>query len=616
VRTVRVPDQMKELFAKAEEVVSRFFQERIDNPTHGTIEIHGERYVLVRGAALSVEFFDLVRSLYGEDKRSEADDFARAILFDLAHAVGKTDARNFHTRMQLTDPVAKLSAGPVHFAYTGWASVEIFSESRATPDDEYCLIYDHPYSFESDAWLRAGRNAEFSVCIMNAGYSSGWCEESFGQKLVAAEILCRCKGDATCRFVMAPPQQIKARIDAYVEQHPELAARAIGFQIPDFFARKREQEALEQRQRQLEEELRQTQKLEALGRLAGGIAHDFNNLISVVLGQATLSRRGLSDTDPMVQDLSRIIRAAERARVLTQQLSAFGRLQVTRNEILDLNVVITEAAHLIERVIGGEVVLQLRLAPDAGSVLADRTQLEQVLMNLAVNARDAMLEGGDLTISTVHNGTTVDLSVSDTGIGMSEETRSRAFEPFYTTKGEGSTGLGLSTAYGIVTNAKGTITIDSLPNHGTTIRLSLPRVASHPTNNQRKDAIIGGGTETILVAEDQPELRELLEMSLSAYGYKPIITEDIDEALRILADRTQHIDLLLTDVTMPRMSGVDLAKHAVALRSDLKVLFMSGHTPDPEHRALFTNNGSVYLQKPFTPQELATRIALVLKIQP
>lgn len=613
MRTVNVPEGMQDLFAKAEEVVSRFFAERADDPTHGTIDIHGERYVLIRGAALSIEFFDLVRSLYGDDKRTEADDFARAILFDLAHSVGKTDARNFHSRMHLTDPIAKLSAGPVHFSHTGWAFVDIFPESRATLDDEYCLVYDHPYAFESDAWLRAGRRSSFPVCVMNAGYSSGWCEESFGQKLVAAEVLCRCKGDDTCRFIMAPPHRIKQQIEAYIAQHPELAARAAGFHIPDFFARKREQEALEQRQQELEHELRQTQKLEALGRLAGGIAHDFNNLMSVVLGQATLSRRRVGDDDPLAQDLSRIIRAAERARALTQQLLTFGRSQVMRNELLDLNAVVTETGHLIERIIGDDVLLTLQLADTAGNVLADRAQLEQVLMNLVVNARDAMPKGGQLTISTRHtDADRVELIVSDTGIGMDEATRLRAFEPFYTTKGSQGTGLGLSTVYGIVTTLKGSVTIDSQPEQGTTVHIILPRMGAQPLNETRTESTAKPGVGTILVVEDQLELRDLIGGSLEVYGYEAILANDVNDALLILADASRHLDLLLTDVVMPHMSGVDLATSATALRPALKVLYMSGYTPDAHHRELFSREGSAYLQKPFAPEELAARVSSLL----
>src|SRR5215831_2448909 len=355
MRTVRVPESMQGLFASAERLVSQFFRERIDDPAHGTIEIHGERYVLVRAAALSVEFFDLVRSLYGEKNREEADEMARALLFDLAHAVGKTDARNFHEKMLLTDPIAKLSAGPIHFAHAGWASVDILAESSATPDENFCLIYDHPYSFESDAWVRSKRISSQPACIMNAGYSSGWCEASFAQNLVAAEILCRGRGDETCRFIMAPPTRVVAQIENYLAAHPEVAARAAGYRIPDFFARKREEEALKERQDELERELRQAQKIEALGRLAGGIAHDFNNIIGVVLGQAMLAQRRVKPHDPIAQDLTRIIRAAERASSLTQQLLAFGRSQVARNEVLELNAVVRDMAQMIERLIGDDI---------------------------------------------------------------------------------------------------------------------------------------------------------------------------------------------------------------------------------------------------------------------
>jgi len=610
MRTVRVPDGMSGLFEKAEEVVSRFFSERIDDPARGTIQIHGERYVLVRAAALSVEFFDLVRSLYGEDRLAEADEFARAILFDLAHAVGRTDADNFHQQMQLTDPISRLSAGPVHFAHAGWAFVDISAESRPSSSDDFCLVYDHPYSFESDAWVRAGRSSEFPVCIMNSGYSSGWCEASFGLKLVAAELLCRGKGDETCRFVMAPPHRIEERIAEYLARHPEIAARAAGFRIPDFFARKREEEALRKRRDQLESELRQTQKLEALGRLAGGIAHDFNNIISVVLGQAMLAQRRLNVDDPVSEDLAKIIRAGERAASLTQQLLAFGRSQVARNELLDLNLIVEDMARMIERVIGDDIDLRLELAGDAGSVRADRTQLEQILMNLAVNARDAMPEGGNLTIATRRDGDSrVCLAVTDTGMGMDEETRSRAFEPFFTTKGLRGTGLGLSTVYGIVSGAEGTIDIDSRPGAGCTIRISLPRDDEMPVVSTEIEEDTVHGTGTVLVAEDGADLRETIGEALRAFGYRPLLAEHAADALRVLSDAGQKVDFLLTDVVMPGMSGVELAARALELRPSLNVLFMSGYAPDPRHRALFGSEGTAFLQKPFTPMELAARLA-------
>ena len=614
MKTVTVPPPMQALFARAEEVVSRFFRERIDDPSRGTIEIHGERYVLVRAAALSVEFFDLVRSLYGAERRAEADEFARSILFDLSHAMGRTDARNFHATMQLTDPIARLSAGPVHFAHAGWAYVDILPESQPAPDDSYCLVYDHPYSFESDAWVRAGRRSDTPVCIMNAGYSSGWCEESFGLKLVAAEILCRAKGDDTCRFVMAQPERIAERIASYVTANPAIAARAAQSRIPDVFARKREEEQLKRRQDELERELRQTQKLEALGRLAGGIAHDFNNIISVVLGQAALAQRQLRADDPIAKDLAKIIRAGERAASLTQKLLTFGRSQVAQNDVLDLNVVVDETARMIERVIGEDVELSLQLAIDAGNVRADRSQLEQVLMNLAVNARDAMPDGGRLTIATSRHGKAlVDLVVADTGTGMDEETRQRAFEPFFTTKADRGTGLGLSTVYGIVVASGGTIALDTRAGGGCRFRISLPRLERPASSTEPGPGPATEGSGSILIVEDRADLRELLGRALTTFGYEPIAADNVDHALRILADRSVVLDALLTDVVMPRMSGVELAARASELRPGLKVLYMSGYAPDARHRELFASDGAAFLQKPFTPDELAMRLAALVR---
>lgn len=616
MKTIRVPDALTEVFAKAESLVMNFFRDRVDDPTRGTIEIHGERYLLIRGAALSLEFFDLVRSLYPIEQRAEADEFSRTILFDLAHAVGRTDAQNFHRTMNLNDPLAKASAGPIYFAHTGWAFVSIPDGSDIVPGEECCLQYEHPYSFESDAWVRAGRTSDFPVCIMNAGYSSGWCEESLGQKLVAVELLCRAKGDATCRFVAAPPHQIQKRIAEFLALNPDVATPVKGYRIADFFGRKREEEAMKKRQEELERELRQTQKLEALGRLAGGIAHDFNNLISVILGQAMLAQRRVVATDPLAKDLAKIIRASERAGALTQQLLAFGRSQVARNEVLDLNAVVESTAHMIERVIGDDIELQLNMAANVGCVNADRAQLEQVLMNLAVNARDAMPSGGILSIATQRetkpdNTTIVVLQVIDNGIGMEDEVRARAFEPFYSTKGSGGTGLGLSTVYGIVSNAGGTIDIVSAPGKGCQIRVSLPSCNQVPDELKATHVDTISGTGTVLVVDDKPEIVDMIAQSLQMFGYRPLAAETIDAATAFLRDTQQHIDLLLTDIVMPRMNGVELAAYALRLRPKLKVMYMSGHAPDPKHRELLAND-AMFLQKPFTPQELAQRLAEAL----
>jgi diguanylate cyclase (GGDEF)-like protein/PAS domain S-box-containing protein len=256
LRTVSVPGPIEPLFLRAQDYVSRYFATKTENPEQGTISISGERYILLRAASMSIEFFELVTSLYKDKAPQEARVVASNLLFDLAHAIGKADARTFHTRMGVQAPIEKLSAGPIHFSFAGWAFVKIFEESNPTPDEDYYLIYDHPFSFESDAWLRKGHQSDFPVCIMNAGYSSGWCEESFGLPLVAVEIECLARGDAHCRFVMAPPARIEERIAAHSGALGALTrgvrAKGTSINVPEFFQRKRMEEELRQSHETLE----------------------------------------------------------------------------------------------------------------------------------------------------------------------------------------------------------------------------------------------------------------------------------------------------------------------------------------------------------------------------
>ncbi len=236
LKTVTVPSVFSAIFEQAETIVGDFFKSTRHSPESGTIEICDSRYILLRGASLSIEFFQLVRKIYGEDAHAEADLFASALLYDLAHAIGKSDARNFHEKMHLQDPIEKLSAGPVHFSHSGWASVDIDPDSNPSPDEHFVLHYSHPFSFEADAWLSNGNSADFPVCIMNAGYSSGWCEESFGLPLEAREITCRAEGHDQCRFIMAPPEQLATHIKQYLQDHPELVVRYPAVQHPSFLS--------------------------------------------------------------------------------------------------------------------------------------------------------------------------------------------------------------------------------------------------------------------------------------------------------------------------------------------------------------------------------------------
>lgn len=262
LNTVSVPDNFRQVFLTAQTYVKNYFQDMEYEPEKGQIKFSNERYILVRAASLSKEFFDMMAILYQDRGEQEARTLSFNFLFDIAHAIGKADAKSFFSKMNLTDPIERLSAGPVHFAYSGWASVKIHPLSRPTPDENFYLIYDHPYSFEAQAWLEKKETADFPVCVMNAGYSSGWCEESFGVSLVTAEVQCRAKGDRHCRFIMAHPSKIKDHISGYGKKAYIKYEHYKKIDIPEFFQRKRLEDELRTNKAQLEELVRKrTDKL-------------------------------------------------------------------------------------------------------------------------------------------------------------------------------------------------------------------------------------------------------------------------------------------------------------------------------------------------------------------
>lgn len=242
--TVKVPDQIKPLFDQARQTVGEYFSHLKMDPTKGTIEIRNERYVLVRASALSHDFLKTIQHLYADKGEKEALAIGKDFLFDIARVIGKNDAKKFHTEMHLTDPIARLAAGPVHFAYSGWAFVDILPESKPSPDENYYLVYNHPYSFEADSWLQSKQKSAAPVCVMNAGYSSGWCEVSFGLPLTAVEITCRAQGHKHCTFIMAPPHKIEEHIQQYKLHSPLLHNKKLHYDIPTFFERKKMEQQL------------------------------------------------------------------------------------------------------------------------------------------------------------------------------------------------------------------------------------------------------------------------------------------------------------------------------------------------------------------------------------
>ena len=380
----------------------------------------------------------------------------------------------------------------------------------------------------------------------------------------------------------------------------------------------------------LDEQYRQSQKVEALGRLAGGVAHDFNNLLTVISGYSEVALKGLHEKDPLYEELGEVVEAARRAAQLTGQLLAFGRKQIISPMVIDLNPIISKMEKMLRRLIGEDVEFVTYLQPDLNRIKVDPSQIEQVIVNLAVNARDAMPKGGKLTIEShnitldesyakahvsVNPGEYVMLSVSDTGIGMDEETRSYLFEPFFTTKGPGKgTGLGLATVYGIVKQSGGHIWVYSETGRGAIFKVYFPQVTEQ-ADRVRLDTPLSrtiGGSETVLIAEDEEALRKLGSLILRRNGYTVLEGANGDEALLLSEQHAGGIHLLITDVVMPQMSGQELARLLGPKRPDMKVLYVSGYTANAIVHHGVLDQGVNFLPKPFTADAILRKVRDVL----
>ena len=398
----------------------------------------------------------------------------------------------------------------------------------------------------------------------------------------------------------------------------------------EFLIQRTERNKAEEEKRSLEEQLRQAQKMEAVGRLAGGIAHDFNNFLTVMKARSQVALIELKEGDPLKEAFEAIDNATTKSANLVRQLLAFSRRQVMEMIVLNLNTLLEDLEKMLRRLIGEDVALRMVLADDLGNVKADPGQIEQVVLNLVVNARDAMPSGGKLTIETAnveldeayadshvgsHPGSYVMLSVSDTGVGMTPEVKEKIFEPFFTTKEKGKgTGLGLSTVYGIVKQSGGYIGVDSEPGQGTTFKTYLPRVEEALTEKEEEEEVPGPsfGVGVILVVEDEEGVRKAVLEVLKKQGYSVLEAGNAEEALLICQHFKETIHLMITDVVMPGMNGSELAKRAVAFHPDMKVLYMSGYTDsDIVHNGVL-EKGVNYIQKPFTFKGLAGKVQDVL----
>jgi PAS domain S-box-containing protein len=641
--------------------------------------------------------------------------------------------------------------------------VDILAESDVQPNEAFCLVYDHPYSFESDSWRKAGREAPFSACFMNAGYSSGWCEESFGIPLVATEILCTAHGDPCCRFVMAHPSRIEEAVQRYLENHPDVAPRVKAYEVPGEFERRElerrlrisedryrllfdhafdaivllergkirhanrrtlalfgrplseltgrsladfapghqadgapseaafetriadatagepqvfpfrclgsagasldldvslnrvegdpgsllailrdvteRMKAREEKER-LEGEVRQLQKMEALGTLAGGVAHDFNNLLTGVLGSITVLREELDPGHPAQQVAENALGSIERASSLVRHLLTFARTSPEVTHPLNLNTVVNENFRLLRKAIDRRIAIEARLDPRDLIVEGDANHLSQVIVNLTLNARDAILEKmsagtpfeGKPTIvfetrpvrisqwpgaskSRSARGDFILMSVSDNGRGMDRETWDRAFEPFFTTKPVGKgTGLGLTMVFGILQRHGGWVDIDTEKGEGTQVNVYLPHRADRSVTPPEREVLSAepAGRDTVLFVDDESLLRKVARRHLHGLGYSVHTAGDGGAGLETFRRESASIDVVILDLTMPVLSGLEVLARIRDLSPDMPVIVASGYSSQVDAKEVLRAGADLFLPKPYAPEDLSRSIRKVL----
>ena len=575
--TVRVPHEIKPLFDIAEKTVGEYFQRLKINPAKATIKIDDQRYLLVRASALSFDFLKTIKDLYANRGEDEAFAIGKNFLFDIAHVIGSEDASNFHEKMNLTDPIAKLSAGPVHFAYTGWASVDILPASSPTPDDDFFLLYNHPFSFEANSWIEAKQKTKSPVCIMSAGYSSGWCEESFGISLTAVEISCKAKGDDNCTFIMAPPHRIKEHVKKYLNGTDTKNNVDVNLDIPSFFERK-----------QLEEQMQIAREKadaanEAKTRFLANMSHEIRSPVNAIVGLGQILTSQMKELDlpdsfkECIQNIC--ISGATLSEVINDILDLSkieaGKMSLSVED-LDVHQTIKGVFHINKaQALEKGIKIGFNIDSDIPKIIkSDRTKINQILMNLLSNAIKFTPKGKSIFINAevTEDKQHFILSVSDEGIGIPANRLKKILEPFEqadatTTRVYGGTGLGLTITKRMVEILGGSFEFESKVGTGSVFKAILPLLASD--TSLRIDSAVDlskfnfSSDNKILVAEDNPMNQFMMKMLFEELNLKMELATNGEEAVE-MAMRMKP-DLILMDIHMPLKDGLQATKE---IRSD------------------------------------------------
>jgi signal transduction histidine kinase/CheY-like chemotaxis protein len=616
---VKVPEGLRPLFDVAEGTVREYFRDFKMDPGCGTIEINDQRYVLVRASAFSKGFLETIQGLYADKGASEAFAIGRNFLFDYAHVIGMHDARNFHQKMQLTDPIARLSAGPVHFAWSGWAFVDINPESHPDPGDDFLLLYDHPYSFEADSWVRTGARSNEPVCVMNAGYSSGWCEESFGLPLTSVEVSCIAKGDAKCSFVMAPPHRIQEHLEKINSQKKYASTKQ--YNIPTFFERKKVEEEME-RSKALAEE-----SAKAKDDFVANMSHELRTPLGAILGFTDLLQK--TDLDPVQKEYLEAIHTSGKSLLsIINDILDLSKLDAGKFIIESVPFSIPELMHSIQVMFSPKAAgkdLRLSCSADLSinyQVTGDPMRLTQILVNLIGNAIK-FTDNGSVDVNCIvckeeQDSLELCFTVRDTGIGIEPEKISSIFDRFtqadtHITRQYGGTGLGLAITKQLIELQGGNIRVQSELNRGTEFNFMIPYkkaqeqlIASHTPSQGGSRSY--GSFRKILIVEDNLINQKLTSTILHHNGFEVSIAKNGRKAIEMLKESSP--DLILMDIQMPVLDGYRTTQ---LIRDELHIgtpiIAMTAHALSGERDKCLKAGMNDYLAKPFREADLLDKIA-------
>ncbi|MCP4438992.1 MAG: response regulator [Aureispira sp.] len=628
-QTISVPTPMQPLFDDAQKVVHEYFAKTEIDPSQATIKINDQRYLLLRASSLSVDFMNTMQKLYADKGEDAAFNIGRNFLFDIAHVIGIEDAKVFHKKMGVTDPIAKLSAGPIHFAYSGWAYVDIHEDSHPSPNQDFFLKYNHPYSFEAASWIESGQIAPGPVCIMNSGYSSGWCEASFGMELTAVETSCRACGDDHCTFIMAPPDKIEDILKEYTAKNAS-NSKDLKHHIPTFFERKKIEEGMREAKEKAEE------SEQAKSNFLANMSHEMRTPLNAIIGYISIIDKSNLNQEQLDQ-LNTIQRSSKHLSNIINDVLDLSKIEAHQLHISNAPCNLLELLHDSASVAKGMIShwqkpidFKIYIEPDVPPVvLLDQTRLKQILYNVLSNAVK-FTNKGYVHCSVQTKEQQLHIQIEDTGIGIPSHLHHHVFNSFgqvdsSSTREFGGTGLGLTITKKLIQLLGGKISLLSHEGEGSTFYIQIPykdnnSMVSVPAQPP-KVCKQSNYKALILLVEDNLINQKVTKHILKKAGFEVVLADNGQDAIdKFKQPNEQNIDLVIMDIQMPVLDGLSATKTIRAYEKTQKltptpILAFTAHATKEDMERCLDVGCNDYISKPIDPSILIEKIQEYLIIE-